>query len=366
MTYRMIPVSLADVLSRTETGLILSSAYRPREDKAWNYLRPPPQVVPYVEFNLVQDQKHECVVLDGHKGKIMSNSDDPPASWHTNDLFVPHPTLPNAWKFVGRMDDRITLLNGEKVLPLSIEGRIRNHPLVREAVVFGIDREVPGLLLFRALDTSHLEDQEFLDQTWPVIQDANSHAEAFSQISREMVAIIPEHVECPLTDKDSIKRGLIYREFASVIDATYAAAESPNKSKSRQLTVPELEDWILRALRDKGYKIEDAITDFFSVGVDSLQANHIRGMILKEIDLGGHESECTSMIVFDCGNAERLARKLYTIRNGDDVEDEQGSATSAMRTLIEKYSDFSLPIRSVDSSLSTSLDGKQVVVSFCD
>ena len=284
----------------------------------------------------------------------MSNSDNPPKSWRTNDLFVPHPTIPNAWKFVGRKDDRIALLNGEKVLPLSIEGRIRNHPLVREAVVFGIDREVPGLLLFRALGTSHLDDQEFLDQTWPVIQSANSHAEAFSQISREMVAIIPEDVECPLTDKDSIKRGFIYKEFASVIDATYEAAASPNKAQCHRLTIPELEDWILCALRDQGYNIEDATTDFFSVGVDSLQANHLRNMILKEIGLGGHESECTSMIVFDCGNAERLARRLYTIRNGSDIDDEPDRAISVMKSLIDKYSSFDLP------------DRKQVVVSLCD
>ena len=296
----------------------------------------------------------------------MSNSDDPPESWRTNDLFVPHPTIPNAWKFIGRMDDRITLLNGEKVLPLSIEGRIRNHSLVREAVVFGLDREVPGLLLFRALGTSHLEAQEFLDQIWPVIQDANRHAEGFSQISREMVVIIPENVECPMTDKTSIKRGLIYTEFASIIDATYAAAGSPNKSQSRQLTIPELEDWILCALRDKGYDIENTTTDFFSIGIDSLQAIHLRGMILKEIDLGGHESNCTSMIVFDCGSPERLARKLYNIRTGNDAEDEQGRATSTMRTLIGKYCCFSLPDKCIDLSLSTSWNGKHVVVSFCD
>lgn len=350
-------------LSRTETGLILSSAYRPREDRAWNYLRPPPHVVPFIKFDLINDEKYECVILDGHKGKTMSNSDDPPNSWRTNDLFVPHHTIPNAWKFVGRLDDRITLLNGEKVLPLSIEGRIRNHPLVREAVVFGIDREVPGLLLFRAMGTSHLENQEFLDQIWPTIQYANSYAEAFSQISREMVAIIPEDVECPLTDKSSIKRGLIYKDFASVVDATYAAAGSPNKSQLRQLTVPELEDWILHALRDRGYGIEDVTTDFFSIGIDSLQAIHLRGMILKEIDLGGHEAECPPMIVYDCGNPQRLARKLYAIRNGDDVEDMQGRATSTMRTLIDKYFDFPLSGKCVDLSMSKLWNGKQVVVS---
>ncbi|KAF3916714.1 hypothetical protein ABW20_dc0106499 [Dactylellina cionopaga] len=345
----------------TETGLILSSAYRPREDKAWNYLRPPAHVAPYIMFKPIDGEKYECIVLDGHKGKTMSNSDDPPNSWRTNDLFVPHPTLPNAWKFVGRMDDRITLINGEKVLPLSIEARIRHHPLVREAVMFGIDREVPGLLLFRALKTSHLEDQEFLDQIWPAVEYANSHAEAFSQITREMVAIIPEGVKCPLTDKSSIKRGLIYREFASVIDSTYAAAGSANKAQSLQLTIPELENWILRTVKSQGYEIEDVHSDFFSAGMDSLQAIHLRGLILSNIDLGGHESEFTSMMVFDGGNAERLARKLYAIRTKGGVDDEQGWAISTMKTFIEKYSNFEKCESHIDSSLPTSLNDGHIL-----
>ena len=160
----------------------------------------------------------ECVVLDGHKGKMTSNSNDPPNSFHTKDLFIAHPTIPNAWKFVGRLDDRVTLTNGEKVLPLPIEGRIQQDPLVREAVVFGIDRPVPGLLLFKAENARELSDEEFLDRVWPAIADANSRAEGFSQISREMVVILGADVECPTTDKSSIKRAQVYREFKGVID----------------------------------------------------------------------------------------------------------------------------------------------------
>jgi acyl-coenzyme A synthetase/AMP-(fatty) acid ligase len=104
-------------------------------------------VVPFIRFFPVVEELYECVVLDGHKGKTMSNSDDPPNSWRTNDLFTPHPTIPNAWKFMSQMDDRITLLNGEKVLPIVIEGRVRQHPLIKEAVAFGIDREIPGLFV---------------------------------------------------------------------------------------------------------------------------------------------------------------------------------------------------------------------------
>ncbi|KAI0971263.1 putative NRPS-like enzyme [Xylaria arbuscula] len=331
----------------TETGLILSSAYRPREDKAWNYLRPPPHAAPYVTFKPIGTangkQQYECVVLDGHRTKTISNSSDPPNSWHTSDLFEPHPDIPNAWKFIGRADDRVTLITGEKVLPLPIEGRIAAHPYVRQAVVFGIDREVPGLLLFRAPGpATGLTDTAFLEEVWPSIELANAHAEAFSQITKEMVAAIAEDVECPLTDKSSIKRGFVYREFADVIDAMYEAARmADEKTSSLVLSVPELEDWILRVVGETLDRAINVKTDFFSVGMDSLKAIQLRGLILRNIDLGGRESECGSMIAYDCGNVERLARKLWAIRTGRDFEDDKhghSSITNRINTYVEKYS----------------------------
>jgi acyl-CoA synthetase (AMP-forming)/AMP-acid ligase II len=137
-------------------GLLFSSLHRPREDKVWDYLRPLAYAVPFIHMKQIDGPICECIVLDGHKGKLISNSNDPPNSYYTKDLFIAHPTIPNAWKFVGRLDDRITLTNGEKVLPLPIEGRIQQDPLVKDAVVFGIDRPVPGLLLFRATTTRGL------------------------------------------------------------------------------------------------------------------------------------------------------------------------------------------------------------------
>ena len=333
--------NLANEINSTEVALILTSLNRPRDDRAWNYLRPPPHVAPFIQMKPVDGAICECVVLDGHKGKMMSNSNDPPNSFHTKDLFIAHPTIPNAWKFVGRLDDRVTLTNGEKVLPLPIEGRIQQDAFVKEAVVFGVDRPVPGLLLFRAKSAEGLSDEEFLDNVWPAIEDANSRAEGFSQISREMIAVIPENIDCPTTDKSSIKRAQVYRDFASVIDDIYARLEN-SAGGSLKMTIPELENWIFESFAQLGIRLEDAKTDFFSAGVDSLKAIQMRGLIIKNLDLGGNVSKCTSMIVYDCGNTEKLANALFAIRTGDGekVEDE----AAAMTDLIEQYSKFDVRV----------------------
>ena len=124
----------------------------------------------------------EFVFLKDHPGRIVSNSDDPPKSFHSRDIFTPHKTITGAWKYLGRLDDRVTLMNGEKVLPLPIEGSVRRHELVREAVVFGIGRTMPGLLVFRSQTAKDLEDKYFIEEIWPIVDAASRVAEGFSQI----------------------------------------------------------------------------------------------------------------------------------------------------------------------------------------
>jgi acyl-CoA synthetase (AMP-forming)/AMP-acid ligase II len=332
-------IHFGSAFGATEVALILTSLNRPKDDKAWNYLRPPSHVAPYILMRPVDGAICECIVLDGHRGKLKSNSNDPPNSWHTSDLFIAHPIIHNAWKFVGRADDRVTLTNGEKVLPLPIEGRIQQDALVKEAVVFGVDRPVPGLLLFRAKAAQGLSDTEFVEKVWPAIEDANSRAEGFSQISRDMIAVIPEDVECPSTDKSSIKRAAVYREFKDVIEDVYTSLENSMEG-TLKLSMKELEEWILKSFTELGIKVENAEMDFFSAGVDSLKAIQMRGLIVKNLDLGGNVAKCGSMIVYDCGNTARLAKALFAIRVGETTTGTGSDEIAVTRSLIEEYSKF--------------------------
>lgn len=70
-----------------------------------------------------------------------------------------------------------------------------------------------GLLLFRAdtQETKGFSDEDYLDAVWPAIQEANSKAEAFSQIGREMVVVLGDDVQFPCTDKSTFKRAQVSR-----------------------------------------------------------------------------------------------------------------------------------------------------------
>ena len=241
------------------------------------------------------------------------------------------------WKYVTRLDDRVTLSNGEKVLPLPIEGRIRQDDLVREAVVVGVDRPIPGVLIFRASD--HLSPEAFLDAVWPSIADANSRAESFSQITKDMVTILPSNVEYPRTDKGSIIRAQVYRQFAVDINEMYNRLEADHEG-TLQLDLAGIESFLKATYEDiAGTTLESVDTDFFTAGIDSLKAIQMRRIIQKTLDLQG--KQLSSNVVYDRGNVKTLARYLFSLSpEGHGLSGENEDRTQLMKELIQKYSSF--------------------------
>lgn len=224
---------------------------REKGDNTWNYIRLYANIRQYIYPKPLGDDLFEFVYLRGHPALSTSNSDDPlPGSWHSRDVFTPHPTIPDIWEYVTRSDDCVNLINGEKVLPLPIEGRMREDPLVREAAVVGVDQSIPGLLVFRTPAADDMSDTIYLDAIWPSVVDANSRSEAFSQISRDMVRLIPSTVDYPQTDKGSIIRTRLYEIFADQITEMYAKLDVVEEREGINLDLPALEEWIMAAFRD--------------------------------------------------------------------------------------------------------------------
>ena len=393
------------IRSRTETGPVAESTSRPADDPYWNYLRFYDSVYQNVWMKPVpfdadvdggwpsqqQQQLYECVYLASHQGLSASNSDSPPGSFHSRDIFTPHPSLPNRWKYVTRMDDRITLINGEKVLPLPIEGLIRQHPLVQDVVVVGANRVVPGLLVFLTDAASNDRQMELLSDTemeleiememetemgslkdiWPIIAEANSKSEKFSQISRDAVLILPfsEWLSCPRTDKGTLIRHQVNGKYAHAIDHLYNRLEdndSKDNSKDiggesagkQRLSLDETKARLMELCQGElDLPVHDVFADFFNLGVDSLKAIQLRRIILQEFaSIDG--SELRQSAIYETGNVSRLAEKIFMLQNGNrnGSGDGQDAATvidddeqkrkrnlddvSLMSDLISKYSKF--------------------------
>lgn len=308
-------------------------------DDTWDYIRIYSNVRDSIQFEPIGNGLFEAVYLQNHPGLApgIANSDDPaPGSWRSKDVFAPHPSIPDVWKYVTRIDDRITLENGEKVLPLPIEGRIRQDDLVREAVVVGVDRAIPGVLIFRASD--NLSADDFLDAVWPSIEDANSRAESFSQITKDTVVILPSNVEYPKTDKGSIIRAQVNEKFADYIDEMYHQLEGDQEG-DLQLDLAEIESFLMETYKDVvGTNLDSIDTDLFNAGVDSLKAIQMRRIIQKTLDLGG--KQLSSNIIYEHGNFETLAKYLFSLSPGGQDLSGDEDKTQLMRNLIQKYSTF--------------------------
>ena len=284
----------------------------------------------------IGDGAYEFVYLKGYPGKVVSNSDEPPDSFHSRDVFTPHKSIPNAWKYLTRLDDRVTLVNGEKVLPLPIEGRIRQDALVREAVICGVGRSIPGLLLFRADQAKDLSDETFVDRVWPVIETANHNAESFSQIVRDMVIPFPSETSIPMTDKGSVIRAQVYKAFEQDIDEAYNRLDARHEG-TMVLELQELETYLLaKAQQILGPKPRTAHDDLFTLGMNSLQAIQLRGTILHDLHFGGNGKRLSQNVVFEQGNVANLAQHLHNLRLSRAYSKEKPIAF--MEDLISKYS----------------------------
>ncbi|KAF2130442.1 acetyl-CoA synthetase-like protein [Dothidotthia symphoricarpi CBS 119687] len=332
-------VNLVANYGATETSRLMTSV-RPAGDLAWNYLRILPKVKQYVLMDELAPGIHECVALDGLKSKSTINSDDPPRSFRTKDLFMRHPDNPDFWKFVSRLDDRLTLVNGEKVLPIPIEGRIRQEGLVKEAVVFGDAKTVPGLLIVKADNAADMSDEEFLQAIWPAVEDANARAESFSRVPQELVVVLPAATIYACTDKGTFIRAQVYEQFKEQINTAYTNFESDaDEGGTIALPLPELEQHLLQRFREHlGVELPSTETDFFAYGVDSLQGMKMWSLMKKELDLGGRQSQVGQNVLYETGNIAALARFLDGLRTGNEeaAQDQQ----QVMRDLIAKHSSF--------------------------
>ncbi|KAJ0299763.1 hypothetical protein COL516b_008880 [Colletotrichum fioriniae] len=318
----------------------LMNSVRPPGDKAWNYLRPLPSAKPYVLMDEVSTGIYECVCLDGIPSKSTSNSDSPPNSFRTRDLFVKHPTQPDWWKYVSRLDDRFTLINGEKVLPIPIEGRIRQEEIVKEAIVFGEQRSYPGALIVKADNAAHLSYEDYVEAIWPAVEAANAKAESFSRIPRELLIVLPSDTQYPRTDKGTFIRAPFYQQFEKEIQSAYDRYENEDEGGSLSLEGQELEIWLLQQLKKQlGIDLPSSDTDFFASGVDSLHCIQMWSLIKRQVDLGGRQSQLGQNVLYESGNIRELSRYLVALRNGhiEAVRDELQS----MQDLVAKYSSFS-------------------------
>ena len=207
--------------------------------------------------------------------------------------------------------------------------------------MFGEGKSYPGALIFCADAAAHMSNEDFLEAIWPAVEAANSRAETFSRIPKELVVVLPADTTYPRTDKGTFIRVPTYRQFEQEIESAYEKFEN-EKGGTLSFLGSELEDFLQRGMKDRlgiALSVED---EFFASGVDSLQCIQMWNLIKKELDLGGHGHRLSQNVLYEAGNIRALARHLERLKSGEESStDELGK----MQELIDAYSSFELHVR---------------------
>lgn len=324
----------------TETGQLMTSL-RPREDKDWDYFRPTSEVMKYLKFETRGGGLYEAICLDGWPSKVATNRED--GSYAMKDLFTKHAVKKNAWKFHGRLDDTIVLVNGEKAIPMALEGSARQHRFVAEAVVFGSGKDCLGLAIVMSSDAAKQSKESLLLDIMASIQPVQHTMPAYAQISNDMILLLPENTEYPRTDKGTVIRQAFYRQFAKEIEGMYVTSEVV--TGGLVLSETELRSFVQETVVNIMPNIDsiDDNVDFFALGMDSLQATQIRTIILKNISTNNHALGMN--VVFDYPTVIALAEYLASLqRFGEQLQ--EVNVETQMQGLIDQYGKFECHIPS--------------------
>ncbi|KAL8994606.1 MAG: hypothetical protein Q9169_005468 [Polycauliona sp. 2 TL-2023] len=342
-------VNLVSRFGSAECGFLLSSHREYEKDKEWQYLRS--HTLGLLTFEKQQDGSglSELIIRPGWPYMAKRNRED--GSLATADLFAPHPTIKNAWKYHSRADSQLTLITGKKFDPAPLEAAIASHELLSDAMIFGNGMQSAGALLFRSEKSITMNKDRVLDEIWPAINRMNKEGQAHTRLSKAMLVVMDPGAPVPeKSSKGTILRAQAEKTFEKDIQRAYDQSIANSDDKSI-ITIPddEIPTAVLEIIKTVLGTTDriPADTDLFSFGVDSVACMAIRAKLQSRV-LDPKAQALPLNVVYDCGNIDRLSKYLVNVRKGriTDSEDE----IQLMKDLVAQYSNFSAPLPTVQQS----------------
>ncbi|KAF8971811.1 hypothetical protein BDZ97DRAFT_1913708 [Flammula alnicola] len=284
---RASDVKLQCLYGATEFAAPAASSTKKGDEEDWEYMEFGARY--NVRWVPQGDGTYECQILTNDALHVSVENLPDVKGYATSDLFIPHPTKDYLWKIVGRVDDVIIHSSGEKTVPPPMEALMTSSPHITDVVMFGHAHDQPGVLIEPAsayeIDVENLEQvAQFRNLVWPVVEEANKIAPAFSKVFKEMILISDRRKPLPRAAKGTVMRKLALNLYAEEIEELYATVESIQATeliKPPQLWNREcVTEWIVDQAREliPGIAIVPS-KNLFEQGFDSLSATILRRRI---------------------------------------------------------------------------------------
>ncbi|KAK0469076.1 acetyl-CoA synthetase-like protein [Desarmillaria tabescens] len=288
----------------TEAG-VLSKFFTFALGKDWQYMK----INPAFSLELVPegDGTYEGIAVANFHTElsIINTKHGGKDAYATNDLFLPHPSLPGLWRLVGRKDDRIVLSSGEKTNPgllgrplvpssyitfnLVTESVLARDPHVTAGLYFGHGRFQNGLLvqlkpkyLFPPSDQASVI--KYRSVIWPTIEKMNEFAMGHSQLFKEMIIFSDPSKPFSFNTKGLPRRAVVLKEYQAEIEALYDTVEDSVEIEPPRSWSPIASLSFIRAVVSNtlAHPVMDN-DDLFEHGCDSLRATRMRNTIIHAL-----------------------------------------------------------------------------------
>ncbi|EJD45598.1 acetyl-CoA synthetase-like protein [Auricularia subglabra TFB-10046 SS5] len=293
---------------------------------------------------------YEPIIMESewHRNNVNNIEIDGVKGYTTADVVMRHPTDPNAFRIIGRVDDQIVLSTGEKTNPVPLEGILMTDPRVGQVVSFGRGRPHGGVIIqpkpqfaFDPKDEEKL--REFLDAIQPSIEKLNSYAPTHSRIMREMIIVASPDKPFVITQKGTPLRSDAYTKYEREINAAYEAFELSAESN---FAAPAewTSDATLELVRQVVKKVIPTVAsdddDLFGYGCDSLRAAWVRNTLAHTV--GDKGKALKREVVYENPTIAKLATvtaavALASEANGHANGSAAASKARELTSMIEKY-----------------------------
>ncbi|KAF8496036.1 hypothetical protein JB92DRAFT_2991783 [Gautieria morchelliformis] len=284
-----------------------------------------------------------------------------PKAYATSDIWEPHPSVPNLWKFHSRMGDVTVLSNGEKSNNKQIEELLLEDRRIHYVQVFGSGRPMNGVIL-QPRDSS-ISASEFLSQIQATIEHANALIPKHSRLVRELILVAPADKPFATTDKATVKKKETLDKFQLEIEAAYEIMEEGGNGEDWAFegsvsNEKDVKRFVRSAIHQVlGEGVPDG-EDLFEHGFDSLLSLRLRSALLSVSKKTVTSTQpMPRNIVYTYPSVNALAAYLLS-RSVSNTFDVPGGASERIRGTIAKYSTNFIP----HQPGSRPVDGKVVAL----
>ncbi|UJR19353.1 hypothetical protein I4U23_022482 [Adineta vaga] len=344
-------VILLSIYGATETGMILGKNFNPY-DKKWKSMQIPDVRKPYIRIETAPNAQNS-------NEKILIHLPDDPylaenvynytnGCYTTGDILLEDPPNSGEYIIIGRQDDTLVHINGEKTNPVVMENSIRSSPLVKQVAVIGHNQFCTSALIqLNIEEASNYEFDEIEDKIWQVVDETNQKAPSHSHILRQLVKIIPMNRTLPVTHKGNLMRRKVNEEYSILIKKIYDKFLNQQQERQKTKTNGNNQLWtketIKQYLEDKmklfvhNYdqtKINNSSRSIFDFGINSLQAIELRNLICQNI------YEISKNFIYEFSSIDQMVEELNKYFKSEKISNQQSDDPfhyKLTEQIIDKY-----------------------------